>query len=590
MAYDLTVADTRNFDCFNGLCVRDTFHNAGVSSKSNVTRGVPRIEQILRLTKNMKRNSMTIFLNADVEKNKEEVIRISKKIENTKLGDVVSKVQLWFDPSNKNTQIPADVVLMQQFIEFEKWMESSSGNSLLVAKKMNKKEQKLEEIRQSQRKKIKREAALLKAQQPGHNDVDDNIIEGEDNEDDDDDDHDRGARSKWVVRIEFDKQILFDKNITMEDINYAIRNSSFREIVHCVYSDNNTKSNLVLRVRPDASLFKKRSSQPQSHPAPSSSASSAPPTASAFQFQDQIDDIAVLKKFQKALLEEIVLQGTFGLTNTSIRELKNLVKYNEGQYVRDNVWVIDTVGSNLLGVLGSCDDELAIDLERTYSNDIREVHDTLGIEAARDILMRELMEVMSEVYIDHHHLSLLCDRMTSNKDMVAIFRSGILNDNIGTIAKATFEVHTETFLNAGRHGLVDNMRGVSANIMCGQTGFYGTNAFQIVLDIDKVKTSTTSSPAATAAAIAAARTKRPVKPSSSSSSTAAAANAAALALAKNSSSSFEPRILRMDDHPRGASSSSSSSSKRDDAAVYGIEGRDCFSTALEDDADLDVGF
>jgi len=81
----------------------------------------------------------------------------------------------------------------------------------------------------------------------------------------------------------------------------------------------------------------------------------------------------------------------------------------------------------------------------------------------------------------------LCDRMTSNYNMVAIFRSGILNDNIGPISKSTFEVHTEVLLDASRHADFDHMRGVSANVMMGQTGTYGTGAFGLVLDIDAMK-------------------------------------------------------------------------------------------------------
>ena len=46
-AYDLTIVDTRNFNTYNGLAISDTFHMAGVASKSNVTRGVPRIEELL---------------------------------------------------------------------------------------------------------------------------------------------------------------------------------------------------------------------------------------------------------------------------------------------------------------------------------------------------------------------------------------------------------------------------------------------------------------------------------------------------------------------------------------------------------------
>jgi DNA-directed RNA polymerase II subunit RPB1 len=60
----------------------------------------------------------------------------------------------------------------------------------------------------------------------------------------------------------------------------------------------------------------------------------------------------------------------------------------------------------------------------------------------------------------------------------------LFSDDIGPIAKATFEVHTEVLLDAARFGDFDSMRGVSANVMCGQPGYYGTNAFQLVLDME----------------------------------------------------------------------------------------------------------
>ena len=69
--------------------------------------------------------------------------------------------------------------------------------------------------------------------------------------------------------------------------------------------------------------------------------------------------------------------------------------------------------------------------------------------------------------------------------MVSIFRHGINNDHIGPIAKASFEETPEMFLKAARHAELDPMRGVSANVMCGQEGFFGTNAFNVVLDTDK---------------------------------------------------------------------------------------------------------
>jgi hypothetical protein len=72
--------------------------------------------------------------------------------------------------------------------------------------------------------------------------------------------------------------------------------------------------------------------------------------------------------------------------------------------------------------------------------------------------------------------------------MVPMFRSGIKNDDIGPIAKATFEETPEMFIQASKYAELDPVRGVSANTMCGQKGYYGTNAFEVVLDLDKMAT------------------------------------------------------------------------------------------------------
>jgi DNA-directed RNA polymerase II subunit RPB1 len=130
-----------------------------------------------------------------------------------------------------------------------------------------------------------------------------------------------------------------------------------------------------------------------------------------------------------------------------------------------------------------------IDARRTFSNDIVEIYDIFGIEAARQTIYNELAEVIEfdGTYINYHHMAMLCDRMTFTNKMISIFRHGINNDNIGPIAKASFEETPEQFLKAARHAELDIMRGVSANVMCGQEGLYGTNAFQVVLDLDEMR-------------------------------------------------------------------------------------------------------
>ena len=144
---------------------------------------------------------------------------------------------------------------------------------------------------------------------------------------------------------------------------------------------------------------------------------------------------------------------------------------------------MDTVGTNLLDILSIEE----IDAARTFTNDIQEIHRTLGIEAARQSIFNEISDVIEfdSTYINYHHLSLLCDRMTCKDKMVSIFRHGINNDDIGPIAKASFEETPEMFLKAARHAELDSMRGVSANVMCGQEGYFGTSAFQVMLDLDK---------------------------------------------------------------------------------------------------------
>ena len=385
----------------------NTFHTAGVASKSNVTRGVPRIEEILRLTKNPKNPSMTVFLNPADESNQEKAKQFANMMEHTRLADVVSSVQICFDPDEFNTRIVEDRALVEQYYAFSRMLEECNG-APLVETPMNK--------------------------------------------------------SKWIVRLELDTETLLDKNITMDDIHFAIKNGSSGQEVDCAYADYNADK-LIFRIRmANVANAKKRKG--------------------LIEPLDQTDEIHVLKKFQDDLLSNIVLRGVSGIANVLPRKLNNMVSKVDGKYEKKDTWVLDTTGSNLLETLGLD----YIDSVRTHSNDIREMFDVLGIEAARQVIHDEIVDVLefSGAYANYHHLSLLCDRMTTKKGLVSIFRTGLFSDDIGPIAKSTFEVHTEVLLDAARFGEADNMRGVSANVMCGQPGYYGTNAFQLVLDMNEM--------------------------------------------------------------------------------------------------------
>jgi DNA-directed RNA polymerase II subunit RPB1 len=375
---------------------------------------VPRIEEILRLTKNPKNPSLTVHLKPLDEGTQDRAVQFANMMEHTKLIDVVKSIKICFDPNEQTTLIDEDKLLMEQFNEFENMLKECNETA--------------------------------------EDDVTNSAIP---------------TRSKWIVRMEMDAETLLDKNITMDDIHFAIKNSYYGKEISCVYSDYNMDK-LVFRIRMNSSVFKKKDKK----------------TKGQLEYLDQSDEIYLLKNFQDSMLNNIVLRGVNGIENVIPRKLQNMVVKDETKYSKKDVWILDTTGSNLLETLALD----YIDNTRTFSNDIKEVFNILGIEAARQVLYNEFAEVMefADVYINYHHLSLLCDRMTCTQNMVSIFRSGILNDDIGPIAKGTFEVHTEVFLNAARHGDFDHMRGVSANVMCGQYGLYGTNAFNVVLDVKEM--------------------------------------------------------------------------------------------------------
>ena len=81
----------------------NTFHFAGVSSKSNVTRGVPRIEEILSLTENVKNPSLTVHLKEGDQYDKDKAMNIMTMIENTRLEDIVDTIEIRYEPNMQST-------------------------------------------------------------------------------------------------------------------------------------------------------------------------------------------------------------------------------------------------------------------------------------------------------------------------------------------------------------------------------------------------------------------------------------------------------------------------------------------------------
>ena len=390
----------------------NTFHFAGVASKSNVTRGVPRIEEILSLSSDIKNPSLSIYLKPEDERQKDKAHTIMYMLEHTRLEDVVKSIEVCFDPDDLNTLINEDKDTIEQYRAFENMVTECSEGSLQT---------------------------------------------------------DENEKSKWIIRMVMDPEVMLEKNITMDDVNFTLKNC-FDEQIQCVYSDFNSDK-LIFRIRMNEVL--------------KSSGGRGGQKKAKVNPLDQSDQIYLLKNFQDQLLQNVVLRGTKGINKVVLRKIiDNMVEQN-GVYKKQEIWVLDTIGTNLLDVLGLD----FIDNKRTVSNDIVEIYNVLGIEAARQAIYNELVEVVEfdGTYINFHNYSVLVDRMTYTEKLISIFRHGINNDNIGPIAKASFEETPEMFLRAARHAELDTMRGISANVMCGQEGLFGTAAFQVVLDIEELQ-------------------------------------------------------------------------------------------------------
>lgn len=390
----------------------NTFHFAGVASKSNVTRGVPRIEEILSLSSEIKNPSLSVYLKPEDERQKDKARTIMYMLEHTRLREIVKSTEVCFDPDDLNTLIEEDRDCIEQFKAFEKMVDECNKDSLETS---------------------------------------------------------QTEKSKWILRMVMDPEVMLEKNITMDDVNFTLKNC-YEDQINCIYSDFNADK-LVFRIRMVEVLKSATGKNVQKK--------------TKVNPLDQSDQIYILKNFQDQLLQKVVLRGIEGIDKVILRkELDNVVEEN-GIYKKQDIWVLDTIGTNLLDVLGLD----YIDNTRTISNDIIEIYNVLGIEAARQAIYNEIVDVVEfdGTYINYHNYSVLVDRMSFTDKLISIFRHGINNDDIGPIAKASFEETPEMFLKAARHAELDILRGVSANVMCGQEGHYGTSAFQVVLDIEEMQ-------------------------------------------------------------------------------------------------------
>ena len=140
-------------------------------------------------------------------------------------------------------------------------------------------------------------------------------------------------------------------------------------------------------------------------------------------------------------------------------------------------YYLSTIGSNLSRV----SEIESIDRSRTYTNNIIEIFNYLGIESARQAIINELEATLlsARLEVDVRHLLMVADVMTSEGEVRAIGRHGVSGTKHSILARAAFEVTVNHLLKAGIIGETDRLTGVAENIIVGQPISLGTGSVEL---------------------------------------------------------------------------------------------------------------
>jgi DNA-directed RNA polymerase II subunit RPB1 len=92
----------------------NTFHSAG-TAKANATSGVPRIEELLRVSANPKHPSNTVYLRVDGQS---AAIKKMKEIQKTTVRDITRSVRIYYDPCSTGTVVEDDKDILDLYKRF----------------------------------------------------------------------------------------------------------------------------------------------------------------------------------------------------------------------------------------------------------------------------------------------------------------------------------------------------------------------------------------------------------------------------------------------------------------------------------------
>ena len=164
-------------------------------------------------------------------------------------------------------------------------------------------------------------------------------------------------------------------------------------------------------------------------------------------------------------VRNVIVQG--------IDDIERVVVRKEG-----GEYILYTEGSNLKDVF----EVEGVDTARTRSNNISEIADVLGIEAGRNAIIHEALSTLNEqgIGVDVRHIMLVADMMCMDGEVKQIGRHGIAGEKESVLSRAAFEVTVNHLLDAAIANEVDELNGVTENVIVGQPIQLGTGDVKLI--------------------------------------------------------------------------------------------------------------
>ena len=199
-------------------------------------------------------------------------------------------------------------------------------------------------------------------------------------------------------------------------------------------------------------------------------------------------DYKSLTAFLSIVLNTITLKGIDNIDNITPQQERR-IQFNEiGETIVNKEHLVISNGINIEGLLYI----KGIDHIRTKINDIDTVYRMYGIEAARKIIIDELLATFNaggSDSLNHAHVAVLVDMMTYSGEVISIDRHGLNKVDNDPLSRASFEKTMEHFINAALFSETDKLKSISSRIALGRVIPGGTGSFDIILDTEKLKNS-----------------------------------------------------------------------------------------------------